>query len=91
MVPAVPAVVVAALMRRGAETARCSTIPDSDEEQGCNSEGHNVILLPLKLQVRFTLPRRESKGDGMTSHGDAPCPPVLQPLGDDTRMRERGC
>ena len=90
MVAAVPAVVVAALMRRGAETARCSTIPDSDEEQGCNSEGHNVIL-PLKLQVRFTLPRRESKHEGMTSHGDAPSPPVFQPLGDDTRIRERGC
>ena len=29
--------------------------PDTDEEQGCNSQEHDVIL-PLKLHVRFTLP-----------------------------------
>ena len=38
--------------------------PDTDEEQGCNSQEHDVIL-PLKLHVRFTLPRRENNNVGV--------------------------
>ena len=37
---------------------------DSNEEQGCNSQEHDVIL-PLKLRVRFTLPRRENNNVGV--------------------------